>query len=328
LRILRVGDPHVKVTNIEESERLVEFVAEKAVELKVDRIEILGDLFHTHAIIRLEVLDFWLWALELLSDICEVIVLIGNHDQSGDYSSNSSALDVFTKIRNDNLKVVGFGRLEGIFAYLPYIHNRETFVTHANHLAEKGAKVLVCHQTFEGSKYENGFYAPDGVDPESISEDYIHIISGHIHSRQEFGRVDYPGTARWDTASDANQPKGIGIYDHEDGTGRITNRQFLSTEGICRPIYKLSWREGQNPPVIPADARVSIELIGSSAWVTSQKELLQGKCSISTKITDRTKTEERKTGNSLEQFLTVHFDIVSGIDRGKLIQYMKDLKIV
>jgi hypothetical protein len=46
LRILRVGDPHVKVTNIEESERLVEFVAEKAIELKVDRIEILGDLFH------------------------------------------------------------------------------------------------------------------------------------------------------------------------------------------------------------------------------------------------------------------------------------------
>lgn len=328
MRILRVGDPHVKVTNIEESESLIEFVAEKAIEFKVDRIEILGDLFHTHAVIRLEVLEFWTWALELLTDICEVIVLVGNHDQSGDYNSNSSVLDVFGKIRNDNLKIISFGRLEGIFAYLPYIHNKETFVDHANHLAKEGAKVLVCHQTFQGSKYENGFYAPDGVEPESISKEYVHIISGHIHSRQEFGRVDYPGTARWDTVSDANQPKGIGIYNHEPITGKITNRTFISTEGVCRPIYKLSWREGQNPPVIPENARVSIELTGSSTWVATQKEILQGKCSISTKITDRTRTEERKTGNSLEQFLTVHFDIVSGIDRGRLIQYMKDLKIV
>jgi len=328
LKILRVGDPHVKVTNIEESRRLVEFVSKKAIELKIDRIEILGDLFHTHAIIRLEVLDFWLWALELLNNICEVIVLIGNHDQSGDYSSNSSALDIFAKIKNDNLKIINVAKLEGIFAYIPYMHNRDIFIENANSLAEKGAKVLICHQTFEGSKYENGFYAPDGVDPEKISQKYIHIISGHIHSRQEFGRIDYPGTARWDTAADANLPKGIGIYEHENETGKIINRQFLSTEEICCPIYKLSWHEGKSQPIIPTGAKVFMELIGSSTWVAAQKELLQNKCSISTKITDRIRTEERKTGNSLEQFLTVYFNVTSGIDRGKLIQYMRDLKIV
>jgi len=45
----------------------------------------------------------------------------------------------------------------------------------------KSGKILFCHQTFDGAKFENGFYAPDGFDFSGIK--YEKIISGHIHTQ-------------------------------------------------------------------------------------------------------------------------------------------------
>lgn len=327
--ILRVGDPHVQVKNIDESEKLMQFVSEKALELKVDRIELLGDLTHTHSVLRLEVLDFWKDWLETLSDICEVVVLVGNHDQSGNANDGLNSLSIFNKLKKRNLKIVEFGTLIGQFAYMPYERDSAKFLEVVNGMAnDHGANVLVCHQTIKGSKYENGFYAPDGVDSELISEKFVNIISGHIHSRQEFGRVIYPGTARWDTVSDANQLKGITYYSHEDATGRILDSRFISTEGICSPIIKLVLREGEEDLVIKENSRTTIELVGSSEWITKQKIKLRGKAHITTKIIDKQKRENRKSGNSLSSFVLQYFEPTNGITKESLLKYMQELKIV
>ena len=65
---LLLGDPHVKKSNLEESQKLMNFVIDVAVSRKVDSIEILGDLFHTHAVKRLEVEDFWIKTLKEVKD--------------------------------------------------------------------------------------------------------------------------------------------------------------------------------------------------------------------------------------------------------------------
>lgn len=321
MKILRVGDPHVRVSNIDESDALLVLIAELAIKYNVDRIEILGDLFHTHAILRLEVLEFWTNALEHLSDICEVVVLIGNHDQTGDYNSASSSLDIFTKLRLKNLKIIETAQVSGPIGYVSYIHDPVKFVDIANSLE---VKTLVCHQTFNGSKFESGMYAPDGIDPDLIKCDLI--ISGHIHAQQRFGKVIYPGTARWDTASDANQPKGLWIFEHDDTTGAIVSEQFFSTETVCKPIISLSYKEGETILPIQPGARVSIELIGSSVWCAQEKEKLKGKCSVKTKITDRKSTTSRQAGDNFEQFMTNLF--VSTMDRPSLLKYAKELGIV
>ena len=60
MKILRVGDPHVKPNNLKEfREALMRFALSEAIARKVDVLEILGDLFDTHSIVRLEVLEFW-----------------------------------------------------------------------------------------------------------------------------------------------------------------------------------------------------------------------------------------------------------------------------
>jgi len=327
MKILRVGDPHVRHNNIDESDRLFEFVVEVALAQKVDRIEILGDLFHTHSIVRLEVLDFWNHWLDHLSDVCEVVVLVGNHDQSGRDDVAFNALSIFQRLRKKNLRIIEFGTVLSPFAYMPYEGNKERFIEVVNGMADNyGATFLVCHQTVEGSKYDNGIFAPDGVDPKAISPKYVGVLSGHIHTEQEFDRFTYPGTPRWDSVSDANKRKGITLYYHEDSTGKITGREFFSTERVCSPIVEYSWKEGEEAPVIPENARVSIELIGTSDWVAAKKATLKGHVKIKTKITDRRRAVDRQFNSTLEEFLKNMF--VTTMDREHLLIYAKEIGVL
>lgn len=329
MKTLYIGDPHIKVSNLDEAEKLMHFAQDLALKEKVDRIILLGDLFHTHAVLRLEVLEFWDAWLDIFSELCETFVLVGNHDQTGDYNLHTNALSVFKHLqrKNRNLKIVENPQRHGLFAFMPYYHDRDEFIRVANTMALEGAKVLVCHQTFSGSTFENGFYAPEGIDPDKLNHDLV--ISGHIHKRQRFGKVIYPGTAKWDTASDANEPKGLWLVHHWDETGVITDESFVDTSQVVTPIISLEWKEGDMKPaalIVPGHAKISVELIGSSNWVNQQKTDLKSQFSIKTRITDKTKPENRKAGVNLEDFISNLF--VSTMDKSALLNFAKELGLV
>ena len=312
---------------MDESDALMCFIVDTLIKHKPDLIVILGDLFHNFAIVRTEILDFWKAWLDTLSESQPLIVMVGNHDlaNSGNDKYKSNALSVFQLMRKKNLHIIETAQVHGNIGYVPYMHDQEEFVRIANGLKEYGAKILVCHQDWSGSQYENGYYAPGGVDPDSL--DYPLIIGGHIHKRQRFGKVILPGTARWLTSSDANEPKGLWMVEHDDNTGLILNEEFLDTSGVCSPILKVSYEEGQPEPTIPDKARVTLSLVGSSVWVSAQKQKFKGKASISSKITDTKKTLVRKTGSGLEDFINNHFT-VANVSRESVLKYMKELGIV
>lgn len=329
---MRVGDPHVRPGNLEEAEKLFHFINDKILELQPNRVEILGDLMHSHAVIRLEVLNFWNEWLDVLvaHENVEFVILIGNHDMSGNYESHSSALSVFQHIakKHKNLKIVERPRVDGIYGYVSYTHDKEQFITIAKDLALEGAKVLVCHQSFLTSKFESGTYDPDGIDPDPIP--FNLIISGHIHAHQECtfnGKtILHPGTPMWHSNSDANENKGIWMYEHDNLTGKILKSHFFSTAKVVTPIFSLIWREGESMPETPSVGKITIELVGSSQWVSDQKKLLKGQYGIKTKITDRIDKIARKPGQNFRDFVTNIYP--TGVDRTKLLEYMKENGIV
>lgn len=325
MNILRLGDPHGKMGSLEELKGLINFVVEMAILYKVDRIEVLGDLFHTHNVIRLEIIEFWVWALDLLSKTCETVVLVGNHDLSGDHNSRFSALSVFGLMNKPNLYIIEKPIQMGVFGYVPYTHNSDTFIANAKVLADEGVTVLVCHQTIEGSQYESGIWAPDGIPTANWAEKFTHIISGHIHSEQSFGNIIYPGTARWDTVVDANKRKGIWIYEHS-ANGRILASNYLGTEKVCSPIRHIEYREGDAFPTWGDKDRIAVELIGTSAWIAGEKEKLKGKCSLKTTPTDKKQGTIRQTGGSFENFVKDLFS--TKIDKQELLKYAKEIGIV
>jgi len=326
LKTIYLGDPHVQISNLDESDALMCFVVDTIIRHKPDLVVILGDLFHNFAIVRTEILDFWKTWLDTLSESQPLVVLVGNHDlaNSGNDKYKSNALSVFQLMRKKNLHIVETPQVHGPLGFVPYIHDQALFLDTANRLKEYGAKILVCHQDFNGSQYENGYYAPGGIDPNSL--DYPLVIGGHIHKRQRFGKVILPGTARWMTSSDADEPKGLWLVNHDDNTGLILSEEFLDTSSVCSPIMKVVYEEGQPEPNLPDKARVTISLVGSSVWVSAQKQKFKGKASITSKITDSKKSEMRNTGSSLEDFIKNLFS--STMDKEELLKCAKEYGIV
>lgn len=333
MKILRIGDPHIKPSNVEEAEKLMHFIMDVIRTEQPNRVEIMGDLFHTHSIVRLEVLEFWYGWLDVLTvdPNIDIYVLVGNHDRGSTDEMAFSAISVFNhKRREKNLKICENPRVDGIYAYVSHYHNNETFIEIANNCAKEGAKVLVCHQTFDGSKYETGFYAPDGIDPGKLHFDLI--ISGHIHSTQTLKNIAtgqtiiYPGTPKWDTASDANEEKGIWMFEHDDTTGAVLSQRLISAAGAVTKIVHLTWKEGEPMQEIPSGAKVSIELVGSSAWIETQRASLKGQYPLSSKVTDKATKKDRQAGNSFPEFVSKQF--VTDMDRTELLRYMKELDIV
>lgn len=328
-KILRVGDPHVMVSNLKESQALIDYVIELAKKEGCETIEFLGDLFHTHAVMRVEVVDFWLKNFQKIEmEQLECRVLVGNHDQPGSKEKEQimNALNIFDSFGDeDSLRtIINEPMIIDNIAYIPYMSDKSAFLKASAELYDKGAtKLLVAHQTFTGAKYDNGFFAEDGIEPDLVSQD--NIVSGHIHKAQQIGKCEYPGTAKWDTMSDANQNKGLTVFTHNKD-GSIADRKFFSTADIVTPIYKIQFVEGDEEPVLSESARNYVELVGKTAWITKMKKKFKGKANIKARPTDRKVVKiESEDLITIQGYVKEHFDIIDGVDRKDVNKYLESL---
>jgi len=325
MKILRVGDPHVMVSNLKDSQALMNFVIETAKKEKVDRVEFLGDQFHTHAVVRVEVLDFWRRSFERLSS--EEIVtfaLVGNHDQPGSREKEQvmNSLDVLSNI--GYVTIINKPIERNGIAYIPYMSDKDAFLKASAELHKNGAtKLLIAHQTFTGATYENGFYAEDGIEPELVHQDKI--ISGHIHKQQQLGKCFYPGTPKWDTMSDANEDKGIWIFEHNED-GSVKDKKFISTKDVVTPIYKHVFVEGEEEPVFIDGARNYLELLGKAAWITKMKKKYKGKAQIKARPTDRKSVKIERDGLiSVGSYVDNFFEPIDGVSKKEVKSYLESL---
>lgn len=326
-KILYVGDPHVQVKNLKDSEALMDYIVHLAKEQKVSSITFLGDLFHTHAVKRIEVEHFWKKAFERLDSedlVCNV--LVGNHDQPGsrEKEQQMNALDVFIPQNKDSKrKIINKPTVIGNIAYTPYYSDQDVFLGVCQELYDKGATgMLVAHQTFTGAQYENGFFSEEGIDPALVPQQ--EIISGHIHKSQQVGKCFYTGTAKWDTMSDANQPKGLYIIEHnEDGT--IKGKEWFSTESIVTPIKSYKIKEGDEMPELNPEARNHVVLEGKSAWISKIKKTLKDIAHIKVKPTDRITKSEGNNNMTIEEYLLAQFEPIAGVNKKDIKEFLKEL---
>ncbi len=265
---LYCGDPHAELSSLPEMERLIRLIAGSARHHGVDNIVFLGDQYHNHSLVHLQVMEFWEKSFAKLSAIAPVIALVGNHDKAGYVNSNANSM-----MLHKNVQIVDKSLRDGKIVYVAYQHKAEDFIKICKE--NDAANTVVCHQTFYGSKYENGFYAPqkDSIDPDSIPQKTI--LSGHIHTAQEFGKVWYTGSPRWRIATDANVEKYIYIVCH-DKDGSIISRLPISTKGTCKPMYLFSETEGKEviKTIASKSANVTVDVHGSVEYVKRRIEEL------------------------------------------------------
>lgn len=272
-RVLYIGDPHARPDCLDEMQKLIEFIVKVAQTEDVMHVVFLGDQFHTHSVIHLSVLAFWQRAFSGVAAAIpgKVFALVGNHDMSGRQGDTNNALMLFDSKHVtvvDKPVVAPWGAL-----MVPYYADHSEFVRVCNEYSKH--KLLICHQTFDGSTYENGFYAKDGIDPNLIPQTWI--ISGHIHTPQKVAdhRIWYPGSPRWQTVSDANVDRAIWIVDHVEDDIIGSSTRALSTAGVCRPIYALVDREDEPVQLPTGEADIIVDVFGSEAYVRGRAEELE-----------------------------------------------------
>jgi hypothetical protein len=299
---LYIGDPHVQPDSISEYKKIFEWVAEEAKKSGTNNIVLLGDLFHNHNVIRMEVGHFWRSVFQKLLKQFRLHVLIGNHDMilGSHENSEMSALDSLKSKYTYTLNIADAPYSYGPLGFMSYQQDQELFKKHVNFFNSMGIKTIVCHQDFDGAQYENGFYSPHGIKLEDVNAELI--ISGHIHKRQRFGKLILPGTPRWMTSSDANEDKGIWLVTHDMDTGSILSERFLPTSDILEPLVSIEIAEGEDISKIKMGNKTHIKLVGSSAWIAKTAKALRGKARVSAKPTDTRFSGEPKQLSSLESY--------------------------
>jgi DNA repair exonuclease SbcCD nuclease subunit len=257
--MLIVGDPHVTVEELADCQRLLDLVYQEA--KKCDFVVFLGDLFHNHALVRIEVIEFWKRNLSRLSG-SDVFCLVGNHDRSHDTNVRANSIPESNHWTIVNRPI----QLSNGIVLTPWYANNEDFV---NDINKFDTKLLICHQTFSGSKYENGFYAHDGINPDLLKAGSI--VSGHIHTPQSFGKVTYVGAPRWRIASDANVIRALLVLDTD-----TLSHSWIPTANTCKALVHINDTEGR-PVEVPELYKstlktIKVDIHGSASYIATRRE--------------------------------------------------------
>ncbi len=299
MRLLLVGDIHATPEELEDVSMLRDLVNFITFAEQIDVVVLLGDSYHTHNIIRAEVMAFyreWFKSFKK-STTTQMLALVGNHDYAGEGHPVHAML-----IHEDQIKVVDKPEQLGGLLFMPYYADRAQFVADAQ---VANTQTLICHQTFVGSRYENGLAALDGVDPKLLPQKTI--ISGHIHTPQSFDNVTYIGAPRWRSLSDANVDRAIWVYDF-DPYGQVRKKFPIDTGEKCRQI-KYVRVTPENPVEAPLDSKHDwrVDIYGPALFVAVQKKLLSGPgVRVRTFATDKPASRVRESegiGSAFRKYL-------------------------
>lgn len=226
--ILVVGDMHVVKSSLSESEGVFDYIHNFVSQQRHAIIVFLGDIFHNNSVLDLPVALSVQRKMSDLSRACRVITIPGNHDGVTPRLSDPNSLQLTcgrTVVPPDPeawMDSFDFGPNSGVISWMavPYHHNSRDFEKRVVEASEdcgmESIDFLFCHQTFDGTRYDNGFYAPDGVNVEVLPKKIKRIISGHIHTPSTHGPLMYAGSVRSVSFSEVNHSKFVYWIDAKD----------------------------------------------------------------------------------------------------------------
>lgn len=316
MRLLLVGDPHAVPSELEDCQHLIDLIDEYSGEF--DRVVFLGDQHHTHGVVHLSVVSFWREAFARLGGPDKVIFIVGNHDKELRHAAEPGCS--VAEVYRDVATVVTPSLVVGGVGFVSHYPKPEEFVREARSLGARGATTLICHQTFIGALGESGFVLPEGVDPEDLPQK--DVISGHLHTPQQFGKVWYPGAPRWRTLSDAPvTDRAIWLVGFDE-TGKMVSRNRIHTSVACRVVRSVE--DSEASPVDPAslvqgtDWRVTV--VGSPTYVAARKAVFAGRAKVNVRYVRESTPKVRESDGpvrSLHKFLEA-FDPPRGTSRARL----------
>lgn len=181
-----------------------------------DYLFILGDVYDNRTSINLSILNSSLDIFNKLSNILPIIIFPGNHDifKKDDRSINSlrhlSYINNITVFENPTLLNI---HDDHDLLIVPWMNSKKLELDVIQSLSKQPRYILM-HTDFVGMKLNQYHSAEVGIEYQSIDSS-SKVWSGHIHIQQRMKNVHMLGSPFQMTKSDANNEKGILLYDFE-----------------------------------------------------------------------------------------------------------------
>jgi DNA repair exonuclease SbcCD nuclease subunit len=334
MKILYIGDPHLKITRFDLAKQFLEWINGVVTKHKPDLVVNLGDTFDTHAVLRSEILTEFLSHVDFVRIICPYVYLLGNHDM---FKPNDNKYHALKHLKG---KIEGFTVVDELInlhgmTFVPYVHNAENFPKHS-------LPICVAHQTFKGADF-GSIVTKDGVDPCSIVGAEI-IISGHIHKRQRLApneqdgpEVFYIGSPFSQSASDINQVKGVSIFDTDTYREEFIACPLPTWRGLKYELSSIFSVEEMHEDIVHQlndRDNWTIEITGPKSEIIGYLGSKKGKSittgrdvKIKTVFNDREKRQVRIEALSLEHIVSEYLDRVYSGSLDKLILKSKAAEI-
>jgi len=139
----------------------------------------------------------------------QVIMLPGNHD----IFRGKTVLRHFKEVAHVLVESAVMNIEGEDWAFVPYKRKFEHFERCLNDI--RGARFLVCHQMFEGTKIgpEQYDFRLKETFPIASVANFDAIVSGHCHKHQQLGNVWYPGSPYQMDFGDEGDERGFMLYD-------------------------------------------------------------------------------------------------------------------
>ena len=158
MKVIAIGDPHFRVDNIPEVNLFIDKIEELCKKENPDFIVILGDVLHTHERIHTVPLNKAYEFIERLKKICQIFVLVGNHDMTSNQNFLNENHWMNGMKQWDNIKIVDkleFFKIDDfLFTFLPYVPPGRFIeaLNSNNDIDWKNSDCIFAHQEFFGSK--------------------------------------------------------------------------------------------------------------------------------------------------------------------------------
>jgi DNA repair exonuclease SbcCD nuclease subunit len=187
---------------------------------KDDIVLFLGDLFDSRSQIPIDVLVFMQKILIEMSTICQVHIIIGNHDLWSKTESDINTPSLYKHIQNVHVyetpQVLTFGGKKCLL--MPWIERKKDLISTLD--TYTGCDYLFCHSDLNGARMHLKSVAHknfDKVDIESFVG-YKKVYSGHIHIVQKISHFTFVGSICEMDRNDIDNQKGMYILNMDDDT--------------------------------------------------------------------------------------------------------------
>lgn len=226
-------DWHLKKENIDQIKDLVQQQCELALELEVDTLICLGDIFDSRIAQREDVLSAFGEILDMIDSYgLKLWAIPGNHDKSN-YSSHKSFLDPYKGRKSFQLVHLAEGipfKDENIFLhFLPFFEEQEwlkRFDELLDHVGETdhSKRILFTHIAVTGSRNNDGTMVSSSLSP-GLFKDFFKVFSGHYHDQQKIGSNFYHIPSIQQNNFGENADKGFTVL-YADGSHELVKSKF------------------------------------------------------------------------------------------------------